>query len=89
MSRAVEQDLYDTEEKTFYFNEILLYIFRLSQKSKRLEFQKKIHQKVVLAGHRKTHQPEKEFDVMCIVFHLKIEQTIKKAATKVVNEKFY
>ena len=34
MSRAVVQDLYDTEEKTFCLNEILLYTFRLSQKSK-------------------------------------------------------
>ena len=48
-----------------------------------------IHEKVVLAGYRKTHDPEKESDVMRIIFHLKIEQTIKKAATKVVNEKLY
>ena len=37
MGRAVEQDLYDAEEKTFYFNEILLYTFRLSQKSKNVK----------------------------------------------------
>ena len=66
MSRAVEQDLYDTEEKTFYFNEILLYTFRLSQKSKHVQNirRKFMKEKVVLAGHRKTHHPEEESDVM-------------------------
>ena len=34
MSRAVEQDLYDTEEKTFYFNEI--YGFHRNQNMSRI-----------------------------------------------------
>ena len=42
---------------------------------------------MVLACHRKSHQPEKEFDGF--MFHHEIEQTIKKGANKVVIEKHW
>ena len=38
---------------------------------------------------QKTHHPEKETGIIWIIFHLKIEQTIKKTATEVVNENLY
>ena len=45
------------------------------------------NQKLVLACHRKSHQPQKESDRL--IFHRKIEQTIEKAAAKVVHEKLH
>ena len=50
-------------------------IFRISEG--------KSNKKFILAGHRKTHYPEKESD--WLIFYFKIVQTIKKAATKVVR----
>ena len=43
----------------------------------------KSNQKFVAAGNRKTHHQEKESD--WLIFHCKIEQTIKKEANKVVR----
>ena len=84
-----------TWQKCFFFNKILLHIytFRLSKKLKHVprlpEYQKDIQSKVAVGLAYKNlsyRHAEKESD--WLIFHCKIEQTAKKAASKVVKRTF-
>ena len=76
------------KKSTFYLNKILLYTFKLSEKSKH-EYQtvrrKFIQSKVDCSTPQKPENTESDR----LIFHREVEETIKIAATKVVNENLH
>ena len=78
------------KKKTFYLNKILLYILRYDRNQNMSEESQKEIQSTVIFSRTRLRKltilrKESEF----LIFHQKIDQTIKKEGTKVDNKKLH